>query len=356
MDPFYDPDAIPWELIGADLQGALTVEERQRLDAWLSLSPAHGETYERIRALWEKDVEGYGWWRQADTAGDWAELLERLGPGQSGNGEPGGRRGTREGGVEGDRELGMRSGRGQRTAVRRMFRWGLVAAVLAGVVLAGIRYRNSRVVIYETAADMTRQVELSDGSFVTLKPQSSLRLDPGFDGRNRVVYLQKGGAYFEVLHREGRPFVVRTENSEVRDIATRFTVLKGADSILVSVLSGKVAFVNRSGGETRDLGEGMELVFHPATHRFDQIAYTGWIGDSSRNRLQFVNEPLSRITAVLESMSGKTIRLQDSILKDRRLTIHLDGETFEDAMRIICSSLDLTWSESHDTCTIKARP
>lgn len=340
MDPFFNPDDIPWELIGADLEGVLTVEERRALDVWLSLAPANRERYERIRALWEKDVEGYYWWRQADTTSDWAELRAKMATGQAGElGEPGG-------------------GSGQRRpfVLRPMLGWALVAAVMVCVVLAGIWYRNGQPVIYETAAGMTRQIELPDGSFVTLRSGSSIRLDPGFDDRNRVVYLQKGGAYFEVLHHDGRPFIVRMETSEVRDIATRFSVLEGADSILVSVLSGKVAFVDRSNGETRDLGEGMELVFHPASRRFEQIAYTGWVGDSSRNRLQFVNEPLSNVAAVLQAMSGKTIRLEGPLLQDRRLTVHLDGETFEDAIRIICSTLDLTWSQSRDTCTIKARP
>ena len=82
---------------------------------------------------------------------------------------------------------------------------------------------------------------LSDGTKVWLNAMSELRYPVAFGGDLREVEL-KGEAYFEVAENKNKPFIVRTDEFNVRVLGTSFNISAYADSplALTTLCSGQV--------------------------------------------------------------------------------------------------------------------
>lgn len=352
MESSFNPDMIPWELIAADLQDSLSATQRTQLTDWLEASPGNRETWQRLRDAWTRGVQSDPWYRQADPETGWDLLLAAIReadaiPTETPAHPPIPATPTEVPTIPARQDTA-------RSRIQHPIRWAAAAIFILALTGATLFYRAGRERSYEADSEVL-QLQLPDGSFVTLRPHSRIRLIKDFGRHQRLVFLDKGTAYFEVLHDDNNPFTVRTTAADIRDLGTRFTVFQQDDSVNVSVLSGRIGFVSRTNGASRELSAGMEVSFRTAEHRFGPIALTGYIGDSSHNQLRFKNETLSRVTAVLQAMSGRPIRLEDPALTRRTLSIHLDGESFDDAISIICTSLDLDYIVKNDTCIIKSK-
>ena len=88
-----------------------------------------------------------------------------------------------------------------------------------------------------------RKVRLNDGTFVTLNSNSFLNVPEVFSKNERSVYLS-GEAYFEVAHDKKSPFYVKTNNTTVKVLGTKFNVTAWDEDtdVTVAVAEGKVNF------------------------------------------------------------------------------------------------------------------
>ena len=78
-------------------------------------------------------------------------------------------------------------------------------------------------------------VRLSDGTLVYLNSGSKLVFPAEFRGTTREVYLN-GEGYFEVEKNPLKPFIVRTENLDIRVLGTKFNVSAYGDDQTVSAV------------------------------------------------------------------------------------------------------------------------
>jgi transmembrane sensor len=342
MDSFSEYDNTPWDLITSSFQEILSGEESRQLEEWLSLHPGNREKYEQLRKVWEEGLSDYRLYHQADAQADWRALQDRMAPGI-----------TRPSGISRPRKGKVLSIVFQKKATR----WAGAAILILLAILIGDRYFSGRstTITYETAMGELKKISLPDGSFVTLKGGAKLRMDRAFGKTSRTLALEKGEAFFEVSHQPSYPFTVNMESSSVQDIGTRFTIQNIKGSVWVSVLSGRVAFISKVTKEERQLSEGMALSFNARESSFGEVTFTGLINDSSRNLLKFDNVSLSEVVTILQRMTGKKIILNDTALEEKRLTARLDGESFDNAIKIICTSLDLDYMEDKDICILKKK-
>lgn len=91
---------------------------------------------------------------------------------------------------------------------------------------------------YVTMIGGHQTVPLKDGSHVELNTDTHLRAS--VDEKARVVWLDKGEAYFEVAHDAKRPFVVYAGDRRVVVLGTHFLVRRDHDRIEVMVAEGRV--------------------------------------------------------------------------------------------------------------------
>jgi transmembrane sensor len=125
-------------------------------------------------------------------------------------------------------------------------------AIAAAALLAAVGVVSYRALIpspvsqgeFVTRTGEHRQIELADGSHVTLGAHSRLSVDLKPDARD--LHLGAGEAYFSVAKDARRPFVVRALNGQIVALGTAFNVRSVEGRVTVTVTEGSVKVTDAS--------------------------------------------------------------------------------------------------------------
>jgi transmembrane sensor len=208
--------------------GALDARDLVRFNAWLRRSPENIDAYLEAAAIWEEIPLLAG-----DMDIDVDAIVEHA-RAQSNITEIG--RYTPQPAAE--------TAEAARKSTPRHWSWPYAAAiallaVLVSVVTLGLWPASSE--LYSTAIGEQRSIVLADGSVVRLDARSAVRVE--LLEHERRVELLAGQAVFSVAKDQRRPFVVSSNNTQVRAVGTEFNVHKMRSRMTVTVLEGKVAVV-----------------------------------------------------------------------------------------------------------------
>jgi transmembrane sensor len=180
---------------------AWSEQDQAALDAWLAEALAHRVAYWRIKAAWGRA----------------------------------------------DRLVVLRSAASDVPAPRGRFIPPVllkIAAVFVVVAMAGALAANmvSRPTdrVFTTPIGGHEIVRFADGSQVELNTDTILRARMTTD--QRVIWLEKGEAYFQVKHDALHPLIVMVDNHRVTDLGTKFLVRHDTARLEVAVLEGRVWF------------------------------------------------------------------------------------------------------------------
>ena len=157
---------------------------------------------------------------------------------------------------------------------------------------------------------------------MSLEGLTSVRVEAGYNRSNRTITLLSGEAHFDVMHQAGQPFMVDAGTAVIRDIGTSFTVNVSKDSVGIIVTSGKVSVEDKETRQLTSLAAGEKTTIQTLN-------------------LNFRNAPLSVVVDALQKEFGKPILLEETTLAKKEININLEGESFEEAIKVICASLDL---------------
>jgi transmembrane sensor len=152
-----------------------------------------------------------------------------------------------------------------RRSVRRRAAWsGATVAVAVLAVVAWVRPWDGTDSQPLAADGFSRHVQLADGSQVWLRGAES-RVRVVEETPQRVTLeLDMGAARFDVTHREGRVFRVRSGVVTVEVLGTRFEVEQHADRTRVEVSRGRVAVTWPQGRAELAAGEADWFPHDPA--------------------------------------------------------------------------------------------
>ena len=123
-----------------------------------------------------------------------------------------------------------------------------IAAVFAIAIACGTYFYKSEIKKIGEAmntitvpAGQRANLTLPDGTNVWLNARSEMRYPAAFTGNKREITLD-GEAYFEVTHKDDKPFVVRTNKCNVEVLGTKFNVEAYSDSedFCTSLMEGSV--------------------------------------------------------------------------------------------------------------------
>jgi ferric-dicitrate binding protein FerR (iron transport regulator) len=89
------------------------------------------------------------------------------------------------------------------------------------------------------SSESIQDFSLPDGTSVTLNKHSFITYNKRFNKNHREIFFS-GEAYFEVDQGNRLPFVIRSNNSTIQVVGTRFNIRDDSSSVTVTVLSGKV--------------------------------------------------------------------------------------------------------------------
>ena len=349
--PIPDPSGSPadWEALARYLAGESSEEESERIGEWLA---EHKADAAFVAAL-DKAVAVLAASARADIDVDRAltRVHERL---DSATGDP---------------ALPLRRPPRELPYSRRTASTWRAAAILAAAAAVVVAARlvlqrsgDERPSVtdggtghtFATAVGKRDSLRLPDGGRVVLGPATTLVVAAAYGRETREVELH-GEAYFEVVHDTTRPFVVRAGDVSIRDVGTSFAVRAESSRVVqVVVTSGSVAL--RSAG-TADSGillaAGEVGTVQPdgrvtSRHADSAGQYLAWMRDS----LVFRDASLPEVSEELRRWYGVVLRVNDSSLADRHLTMTFAGDPLDRVLRVIGLGLGADIERRGDTAVV----
>ena len=174
-----------------------SAEDQEALDAWIAQSPAHEVAFLRLEAAWGKSERLPVLHRPASDAPARTSPL--------------------------------------------MFR--IAAAVALAAVIGGYaatRFSHSDERVFSTPVGGHETISFADGSKVELNTSTVLRAR--MTTETRVVWLDRGEAFFQIKHDAAHPFVVMVGDRRITDLGTQFSVRREPSRLKVAVVQGRVWF------------------------------------------------------------------------------------------------------------------
>lgn len=281
--------------------GAMTDEDRARLRGWLEADPAHAAAYADVRR---------GWGSAGSVRSDPRVLAMR------------------------ERWEAAENPRRRWPAPQLMAASVAAALVLMGGVAGwGIWSHSAKLGdhTFHTALGEQRTIELADGSVVTLDTNTVLRTRR--DGERRLLYLDRGQAFFKVAHDRRHPFVVTAAGRTVTALGTAFDVRVDRDQFKVTLVEGKVRVEAVVPARTDADPKSVKVATAPVVQATEMVAGTQLVAPANedwrivrpnivaetswtRGRLLFNRQRLADVVEEMNRYSDQKITLADARLAD----------------------------------------
>lgn len=219
--------------------------------------------------------------------------------------------------------------------------WAVAAAVvvLASMGLYFLNKGESNAVnskLYASNAGQQKQVQLADGSTVSLNGSSSVTtsVDYGVTSRNLSLV---GEAFFEVAEDKTKPFVVTAGKTTAEALGTKFNVRKAntSEEVQLSVVEGKVRFSDLAHHEELILVANQVAHFDPATGHLVLDApnaedEAGW----RKNKLSFKDTAFPAAAERIGRQYGVEFHFPTR-LNSARLTANFDGKELAQVLEVL---------------------
>ena len=353
-------DEIDWTLLARYFAGETSVGETEAVERWVAAAPTRRDEIAALRRWWD-DARALPSPGRIDAM--WTSLSARM---RSDAAAPAHVASTPH------RPAPVLAIVPRSRPIRRWVPLGLGAIAASLIIATGTMLYLGRAVPatqvasepaareFATGRGQRATIRLIDGSRVELGYTSTLRVKQFENGR-RELFLE-GEAVFEVVHDTLRPFIVHAANATTEDLGTVFGVraYPGDSAVRVVVVSGKVALRPRTGapgaapqgtillpGQLGRLdGRGQVRI----DSQVDTSAYLAWLS----GRVAFDNVPIADIAADLERRFGVTIRISDSALAARRVTVvDMPARSVTEVLDAAVVPLGLRFHRSGDVISIE---
>ncbi|MBB4027546.1 ferric-dicitrate binding protein FerR (iron transport regulator) [Butyricimonas faecihominis] len=198
------------------------------------------------------------------------------------------------------------------------------------------------------------KLQLADGTRVYLNSATDLRYPVAFTGPERRVYL-KGEAYFEVAKDVEHPFIVVTDDVQVRVYGTSFNVnTLGADGVRTVLVEGKVGIRGQDLDREYVLKPN-ELAFYDRNSRdmkietVDPDLYTLW----RKGIFVFERETLENIMNTLSLWYDMEVFFQSESAKQLHFSGHMKRyEQIEDILHAITDATGVVFTINDRTVCV----
>lgn len=198
---------------------------------------------------------------------------------------------------------------------------------------------------------------LPDGTVVRLNSGSVLKYDPAFiNKKNREVYLT-GEGYFEVHKSPHKPFIVHTEDLNIKVLGTVFNIRAYPEepNIQVALIAGKVNVFSRS--ETQGnvlLKPDQQAVYEKRSGKlFSEAIDAAVTARWTTGRLSFVNASLPAIMKDIERKFDVRIAIGSEKMKSEIFSGSIGSElSLEEILDYLDVDGKYEWTRQGNVITI----
>jgi transmembrane sensor len=218
---------------------------------------------------------------------------------------------------------------------------------------------------YSTSRGQYATIRLTDGSEVTLAPESHLTISGKFAQDAREMTLD-GEAIFSVRHDAAHPFRVRARGALIEDVGTRFDLRAYPDDagVTVAVVEGSVSLGGATSPSPRVPARRAAIVLkagdigtidgdgNPESVKDGQAStYLDW----ANGKLSFVDRPLPDVLRTIARWYDLDIRVTDRRLSRRLVTAGFSRQSSSDVLNALAIALDATVERNGRAITLRPR-
>lgn len=237
---------------------------------------------------------------------------------------------------------------------------GLIIAIMCGAavsfsylgkdrkhVLQGAQTTN-----YVTGIGQQETINLADGSKIEL--DTDTRLQAAETNGGRAVTLDRGQAYFDIIHNANHPFVVTANDRRIVDLGTKFSVRLSGDQIKVVVKEGRVRIERidgsgnaliANGGEMMIAKSGAALIVSKTSREINNEL------DWQHGVLVFNQETLADVAAEFNRYNAKQI-IVEGAARDIRIGGSFQSTNIDVFSHLVEQGFDVTVRNSGDEVVI----
>ena len=172
-----------------------------------------------------------------------------------------------------------------------------------------------------------KEFNLSDGTYIKINAESSLKYRRNFNSESRIVNLI-GEGYFHV-EKGDSPFIVNTKNGSVTVLGTKFNINSRNNMIEVVVNEGAVAFtpiIEKQESESITVSKGHYIDSGSLSpQHIPHPEYPGWI----YNKLILNKTNLETVCDQIERKFNVNIKLDSNQLNKISITGVIDAEDLD---------------------------
>lgn len=331
---------INLEILIDYLGGSAKEEEIKYVEDWISASKENNEYFERIKKIWNAPPPEFP---KPDTEAALKKVLAKI--------ESTDRRTT---------IYRLDSTPREKSYFQTLTQSNFVRAAAVIIIMVGAVYLMMNLLskkepsLVHIRSNDIREIELSDGTKVTLDAGSSFDYPENFaDSKTREVSLN-GEAYFEVTRNENSPFIVHANSGLVKVLGTKFNVRawEKSDEVIVAVAEGKVSLQNEmtAGKDSVVLTKGKMSMLTKGGSLTEPIdvdisQYLSWLN----REIYFKDTPLLKVIDQLERWYNINIELQDSTLLNNHITVFIENKPLEENIELVCMLTNLRYEIKGDT-------
>jgi transmembrane sensor len=221
----------------------------------------------------------------------------------------------------------------------------LPLAILFGLQVFKVTALNKEAwVEIKAPAWIRAQFTLPDGTSGWLNSNSSLKYRGNFT-KNRQVYLQ-GEALFDVKKNKHRPFVVNTNDVDVKVLGTRFNIAsyESEEYIEIVLEEGELLLDDKKTAKSYTMSPNELIIYDKEHNAFTSEVvqpqkYLSW----TDGKLIFRNDPLDVIARKLERWYNIEVGIKGNIPEDLRLRATFIDESLDEVLKILKLSLPIDY-------------
>jgi len=304
------------EIIFRFLEGIATEKEIVTLHKWLRENEANRKYFDEVNNTYQASVT-LNRFNHRMVDDDWAKLTNRIGEAKT-------------------HQLPKRKAS---LLVLLKVAASICVLVIAGALLFNY-FENNDVqkqgTIVRNSNNNNTRIVLPDGSTVWLNANSTIEYSPDFGQSLREVAL-KGEAFFDVK-KDGKAFIVKTDNMQVHVKGTRFNVeaYKKNGTVKTTLEEGKVELHVDGNDKFFTMIPGDQLILNTklndvTVQKVDPTNFSAW----KEEKLIFDNVPLSEIATKLENRYKVKITIKSAKAKRELLTMTIEQEDIEEVLEMI---------------------
>ena len=240
--------------------------------------------------------------------------------------------------------------------MRNVTGWLRIAAGIALIAVFGILMRTllTQNDIVVTAMDETKELELPDGTVISLNRNSTMSYSEDYGQDNRNVLLN-GEAFFEVVTNSALPFKANAGNTVVQVLGTSFNISARNDTETVEVVveTGRVQFSDSKELTKIELSAGEKGIFEKSTGNLKQEEnsdenYMAW----KTGEIVFNETDLETVVATLNRLFGNRITIATELPATCQVTVVFNQQDLPSILKVLQSTLNLTYNETNDAIEI----